>query len=87
MLLAERQLKLIEKLIIANESQIDDMYNYFFKQEKISSTSSEKSHKNYYFTGKDLAESRFVGLWNNKNIDDSQKFAKELRTKSQNRIL
>ena len=58
MLLAERQLKLIEKLIIANESQIDDMYNYFFKQEKISSTSSEKSHKNYYFTGKDLAESK-----------------------------
>jgi len=87
MLLAERQLKLIEKLIIANESQIDELYNYFFLQERINSIPTEKSQTNNHFTGKDLADSNFVGLWKNKNIKDSQEYAKELRTKSQNRNL
>ncbi len=84
----ERQLKLIEMLILANESQINDIYGYFFSKESKVNLVDKKSNNNFrYYTGKVLAESEFIGLWQDKKINDSIEFANELRNNAQNRSL
>lgn len=83
MLTSDMQLKLIEKLIFASENQINHLYDYFFQIESNKSNlTTDKQYKleNNFFTGKILANSDFVGLWQNKDIIDSLEFAETLRS-------
>ncbi|MBX3042635.1 MAG: hypothetical protein KIT33_00925 [Candidatus Kapabacteria bacterium] len=84
---SEMQIRLIEKLIFATEKQISDVYEYFFKiKRKDTHTKNvEIDSQNKFFTGKTLADSEFIGIWENKNIKDSLAFADNLRNKAQNR--
>ena len=86
---SEMQIRLIEKLIFATERQILDVYGYFFpiRKKDIHLEKIEIDSQNNFFTGKSLANSEFIGIWENKDIKDSVAFADNLRNKAQNRNL
>jgi hypothetical protein len=81
---SEMQIRLIEKLIFASEGQILDVYGYFFplRKKDIHLDKVEIDSQNNFFTGKSLANSEFIGIWENKDIIDSVEFADNLRNKS-----
>ena len=84
------QLKLIEKILLSDPSELKDAYNYFLKNEYMNSfddtkTIKSKTLKFDYMTGKNLAKSEFAGLWQKRKITDSVDFAESLRNKVQSR--
>ncbi|MES2767051.1 MAG: hypothetical protein V4642_14345 [Bacteroidota bacterium] len=45
----------------------------------------DESGEKKFLTGKELAESEFIGIWKDKKIGDSAGFARKLRERAQNR--
>jgi hypothetical protein len=45
----------------------------------------DESGERKFMTGRELAESEFIGIWKDKKIGDSAEFARKLRERAQSR--